>query len=112
MQKKISKWTIFTLKLYDDWQSLWIRKRIRIFWTYIKLAWALSFVTDEFSKLLNMDTNGMFAMSSYQKERYQIILSKIRDKIGDHGSKKNYTLKKFLKDVLKKNCTEPNLYWL
>lgn len=40
-------------------------------------------------------------MSSYQQHRYDIILTKVRLKIGDHGAQ-SYSLKKFFKDVFRK----------
>ena len=101
MKTKVSKWQILKWELRDKWQFSYVRKKIRTFWAYSKLAWALRFCKNEFSKLLNIDTEAMITMSAYGRRRYGAILSKVRSKIGDHGFAK-YTLQKFFKDIFAK----------
>ncbi|MFZ2072796.1 MAG: hypothetical protein WA101_00150 [Minisyncoccia bacterium] len=99
--KKISKFQIFKWKLQENWQYSFIRKITKIFCAYVKLAWALRFCKNEFSKLLRIDTEAMIVMPPYEQRKYDFILSKVRAKIGNHGFLK-YTLKKFFKDVFEK----------
>ena len=105
--QNISKWQILMWDLQRDWESSLVRKTSRIFWAYTKLAWALFFCKDEFTILLNVDTEALVVMSPYQQERYDIILSKVRSKIGDHGFQL-YTLKEFFQDVSQNKRCPPN----
>lgn len=98
MKTKIDKWQIIKDEISGEWQSLLIRKRIKIFWAYTKLFWALCFCKNEFSKLIELDTEAIFCMSKNEEIKYSNIVSKVRSHIYGFA---NYKRKMFVKNICK-----------